>query len=782
MFSCSFCSKPIKTLRGYVLHCKLHRNEPRCLFKCFGAGCKQTFCRYQAFKAHFYRRHNMSPANVTVMSDITAFKCAVALCERQCKDIKDLIMHLKEHIMEGRVVTCPVRGCTNTFKVKSSFTAHMSRKHRDFAGHSVSDLYRESVTQSTSVPAESDEFDPQVYETCTNTGPDEGDLDGSENFSDLFLRNVCLFYLKLQGHFLLPVSTIQNIVEEMQNIHELGQTYTLSKLTLLLKEETSLSDQDITKICESIRGFDVFSTCHKGPMRTAYSRAQSFKQIFNYVEPTKIFLGSDENRSDRFAYYVPLRETLKCVLESDLWQKCVSREHSSESPSDILNDITDGQIFQSNVFGLLLLSNYFCSTEQSTEIHSQSALSSPTSSTPSSHSSSPLPSCPITAPDWVDSFQIPLEKFPEALMQCLERGKRPSPRLRREMVRIVVTEMMKICASPSKRASTQFAKKMVAKYPQSLQDVIEGDVVGPGYHSLVKQLQARIENVKRSSAPRIMKRKQRSDEYDTDEVPAEQRAAVQDTYGCIQWEMKFLPVSETPESQKDKKDKMKVLYDQTNFSPDEEIGMTVHFQELTGVSLKETFLNSVQKKGKRLLDFMRTICSDKNKRVLQTVMKLTFLRGQLEGCSEDVKDMVLLLLSYFREKEETLLHYVEETCLAHEVQVESLPVTPCIIVCGTSCYTSRQFMVCVDRKIMNGQIPTFISALCLMFGSYYCLNIHYPVELASTLEFLQRCFFNINPEKGTKVETTTKKKHLAVNPRVLTLIADLSDHEWRETC
>lgn len=32
----------------------------------------------------------------------------------------------------------------------------------------------------------------------------------------------------------------------------------------------------------------------------------------------------------------------------------------------------------------------------------------------------------------------------------------------------------------------------------------------------------------------------------------------------------------------------------------------------------------------------------------------------------------------------------------------------------------------------------FISAICLMLGSYYCLNIHYPLELGSTLEFLQR--------------------------------------------
>lgn len=147
---------------------------------------------------------------------------------------------------------------------------------------------------------------------------------------------------------------------------------------------------------------------------------------------------------------------------------------------------------------------------------------------------------------------------------------------------------------------------------------------------MVKQLQARIENVKQSSVPRIMKRKQGSDEYDTEEIPAEQRTAVQDTYGCIKWDMKFMPVSVRAESQQEKKDKMKVLSEQTNFSPVEvkslmkctyysqrkeintgtdlqsimeewpflfqEIGMTVHFQELTGVSQKETFLTNVEKK------------------------------------------------------------------------------------------------------------------------------------------------------------------------------------------
>lgn len=308
-------------------------------------------------------------------------------------------------------------------------------------------------------------------------------------------------------------------------------------------------------------------------------------------------------------------------------------------------------------------------------------------------------------------------------MHCLERGKRPTPKLRREMIRMVVAEMMKVCASPSKQASTEVAKTMVAKYPQSLQDVIGGDVVGSGYHSLVKQLQVRIENAKRSSAPTIVKRKRESDGYDTEEIPAEKWAAVQDTYGCIKWDMKFMPVSETTHSQQEKKLKMKLLIEQANFSPDEvktlmkstyysqrkdinrgtdmqilmeewpflfqEVGMTVHFQELTGVALKETFLTSVDKKGKRLLDFMQTICADKSKRVLQAVTKMKILRGQLEGCSEDVKDMVLLLLSYFNEKEENLFHYVEDTCLAEEVQVEDLPLTPCIIVCGKLIFNQR---------------------------------------------------------------------------------------------
>ncbi|XP_040888005.1 uncharacterized protein LOC121194625 [Toxotes jaculatrix] len=428
-------------------------------------------------------------------------------------------------------------------------------------------------------------------------------------------------------------------------------------------------------------------------------------------------------------------------------------------------------------------------------------------------SSSSSSSCRSSAPDWIDTFIIPWDKFPEELMQSLEREKRPTPRLRREMVRIVVSEMMQKSSHVSKRNSTEVAKQMVAKYPKSLQDVIEGDVIGTGYHSLVKQLQNRIENVRRFTSPKIRKRKARTDESDSDEISPEQRAEMQDTYGCLKWDVKFLPLGETAESQHEKKEKMKMMTKETDANPEEikhlmkstfysqrkkvnqgenikhlmeewpflfdGCGMAVHFKELTGIDLKETFTRNLDLKGKRLLNYMNTYCVKKSMKFLHDVTKVKLMRGEQSGCSDDVIEMILLLLSYFDEREDKMFCYVEDTSLAGEIQIDEVHLMPTIVVCGQSCFSSKRFMLSVDGTIVQENISSFLSALCMMFGSYYCFNIHYPLELASTLEFLQRCFFSINPEKGTKVEKKSKSR-LHVNPRVLTLIQELSDHEWRD--
>lgn len=87
-------------MKAYVLHCRLHRNEPRCIFKCVEVSCKQVFSGYAALKSHFYRHHT-GTATVSQNATLMGLNCTVSLCERQCEGTKALIAHLKEHIEEA---------------------------------------------------------------------------------------------------------------------------------------------------------------------------------------------------------------------------------------------------------------------------------------------------------------------------------------------------------------------------------------------------------------------------------------------------------------------------------------------------------------------------------------------------------------------------------------------------------------------------------------------------------------------------------------------------------
>lgn len=52
-----------------------------------------------------------------------------------------------------------------------------------------------------------------------------------------------------------------------------------------------------------------------------------------------------------------------------------------------------------------------------------------------------------------------------------------------------------------------------------------------------------------------------------------------------------------------------------------EVGMAVHFQKLTGISLIESFLADVDKNGARLLNFFKRVDAHNRKQVLDALLK-----------------------------------------------------------------------------------------------------------------------------------------------------------------
>lgn len=180
----------------------------------------------------------------------------------------------------------------------------MCRKHKTCSTDGINDMYRQNCPPPANAIAST--YDPEnTLEAMPTVSTDS---DTPENDSQAYLRNMSLFYLKLQGQLLIPASTIQTIVEGMQTVHELGQAYTLGKVSSLLKD-MSLSDEVVTKICDCIKESDLFSACHQGQLRTTYSRNQTFSKVLNYTAPKKVALGMDENR-------------YKSMLTMYHWQKC----------------------------------------------------------------------------------------------------------------------------------------------------------------------------------------------------------------------------------------------------------------------------------------------------------------------------------------------------------------------------------------------------------------------------------------------------------------------------
>ncbi|KAL0152015.1 hypothetical protein M9458_052681, partial [Cirrhinus mrigala] len=176
------------------------------------------------------------------------------------------------------------------------------------------------------------------------TSQDESE--GPEPNEDVFLKNLSLFYLKLQAKLLLPSSVIQTIIEEVQGIHDLTQAHIFSNLKDRLSE-LGLSSDAIIDVIEDLKKNDILKAGNS-ILRTDQCRKTVFKNSFNYVEPVPVYLGANDSGKECFAQYVPIKKTLNALLESEAFRKQYEQSHSRQPNKDVFEDIWDGRNIANN--------------------------------------------------------------------------------------------------------------------------------------------------------------------------------------------------------------------------------------------------------------------------------------------------------------------------------------------------------------------------------------------------------------------------------------------------
>lgn len=258
---CHICNVHCKTIKAYTQHYQIHRHERNVHFPCCVSGCMKTCFTYKGLVSHVSRHHggvrDEDANNATYQSAGVVVECMLQFCQQQCSDIQEFLAHLKNHIKEGLNVPCPFGKCTKQFNKKTSFSSHISRYHRHYTVHSLTPrILCSGVDIETSNPHSVTE--PAICFDGSNTYEDSGDddidnEDGVETGASVaeYTKAIALFFLKLYSKSLVPETTIQTIVDEMNILHQLtresAKTNVKSKLL-----KAGVSGDVVCKVADDI--------------------------------------------------------------------------------------------------------------------------------------------------------------------------------------------------------------------------------------------------------------------------------------------------------------------------------------------------------------------------------------------------------------------------------------------------------------------------------------------------------------------------------------------------
>ncbi|XP_071847914.1 uncharacterized protein [Apostichopus japonicus] len=296
-----------------------------------------------------------------------SFRCTLDFCQRECVNFQELMAHLRQHIDSGLKVNCPFKDCGRQFHIKSSFSSHVSRYHRNYNIQNVDAQY---------VINQANESQCLEEETSSLSSVMNGSMSGPDIVSDdedintktpvaEFTKSVALFLLKLQSKNLIPESTIQEIVEELyllnqmtcENFEKCLKTK-LDALNILSKEEINrlvleiISDEMSMLWCSlapspltpNIQSPDL------GVLRSSYTRKLYFTREFNVISPVAIPLVESVSGKMQFCHYVPILESLKCFCENSSVNRNINHTYHFRGEDGLYSDIQNGHVFQQNDF------------------------------------------------------------------------------------------------------------------------------------------------------------------------------------------------------------------------------------------------------------------------------------------------------------------------------------------------------------------------------------------------------------------------------------------------
>jgi hypothetical protein len=191
----------------------------------------------------------------------TSAVCEVASCKKTLQ-FSDLVAHLKSHLKSGSKINCPAAGCGREMRKVSSFSAHISIKHRTINRLNISKNIicsnEEGDVAEDIIESENDinfTGDVGLVEVVGKEQDVEGPMHLCEVDTELFTLNIAQFLLQLQCRYHIPSSTVDVIAKEFHNIHSMAIEDSMNQLKNELLQ-SGMNDEKVTAIIRDIQRED----------------------------------------------------------------------------------------------------------------------------------------------------------------------------------------------------------------------------------------------------------------------------------------------------------------------------------------------------------------------------------------------------------------------------------------------------------------------------------------------------------------------------------------------
>ena len=344
MYKCGICGTDVASVKSYINHCRVHANLPKLRLPCCFKSCCKTVTSYSGLRQHIGRAHGkirQTNALAKLNELGTELKCSVVYCTYECSNTSQLIRHLKQHIDEGSRVECPLIGCQKSYCVKSSFTCHLSRDHISWALSDLKNAVQVVANEGCDVQSRN-VVDLQDEVDDAETGYTAKDLNVlQQNFT----QNLSLFFVKMSAQHLIPDNTVSTMVHELQNINALNQLH-IKECVRQVLDHSGVADETSCAIVQAMDEVDLVKQCldEGGVLHSTAKRSAFVRRNSAYVKPQSIYVGTDGRNKCRYAYYVPIRQSLEALMmDKSVMQQCLSVRFSNDS---VLRDFTDGAVYK----------------------------------------------------------------------------------------------------------------------------------------------------------------------------------------------------------------------------------------------------------------------------------------------------------------------------------------------------------------------------------------------------------------------------------------------------